>query len=145
MAGVQLDLVAYGLDRADAVIARLAREGDGELMEDISVLVENQTKERIDSEKASPSGQAWPEWSAEYAGSRHGGQSLLVASGNLLGSIASFASSGSAEVGSGLVYAAPHNFGSDEQGIPQREFLGISSENEDEIRDLIVDRFEGLL
>jgi len=128
-----------------------------ELMENIAALVESQTRRRIQEEKTSPDGEPWPEWSEDYAESKHGadrahwdiiphgtaspqgGHSYLQLDGGLLDSITSEATADEAIVGSNLVYAAAQHFGGD--GIRPRPYLGLSSDNEAEIVELIEDWF----
>lgn len=134
-----------------AVAAKLNRLGRGadphEILDVISAEVESQTRRRIESEKASPEGGAWPAWSPDYAAKRHGGHSLLVNEGELLDSIQRLVSGKEAQVGTNLIYGAIHQFGGDEvdMDIPAREYLGISDDNRDDLEALVDDWVEGLL
>lgn len=126
--------------------ARLARRLDrlaeldvGPLLEGIGAEVESQTRRRIQVDKASPSGQAWPEWSADYAETRHSGQSLLQGEGHLLNSLTSQVMGDSVLVGSPLVYAATHQFGDEERGITQREYLGLEGQDLEDVIGMIED------
>ncbi|MCW8843603.1 MAG: phage virion morphogenesis protein, partial [Rhodobacteraceae bacterium] len=73
--------------------------------------------------------------------------SLLVEEGGLRDSIASYSSGTEVEVGSNLIYAAHQHFGGDEtgSGIPARPFLGISDQDESDLRELVTGRLEDLL
>lgn len=120
---------------------RLALLDVAELASAISFEGEQQTRRRIQEEKKSPEGEAWPEWSPAYKATRHGGQSLLQSGGGLVDSIQANPEGSVAEWGSNLVYAALHNFGGEEVGInvPAREYLGLSDENLSDIEDLVID------
>ena len=59
------------LDRITRLLDRLVQIDTGPLLEGIGAEVESQTRRRIQVDKASPSGKAWPEWSADYAETRH--------------------------------------------------------------------------
>lgn len=106
-----------------------------ELLNDLGSEVENQTRRRIDSEKTDPSGDAWSEWSDEYKKTRHGGQSKLQGEGDLFESIQQAVDSDSVTVGSNLIYAAIHQYGGEDVGIPipARAYLGFSEENEEDL------------
>jgi len=136
----------------DAAIERLAdrirafadQDRSG-LMEAIAFEGENQTRRRITVEKTAPDGTRWPAWSPAYAASRHRGHGLLERSGALVDSIVSDSSDEHAEWGSNLIYFAIHNFGGTEDmapgpaGIPQRQSLGLSSDNETDIQAIVDD------
>jgi phage virion morphogenesis protein len=149
---VAIELTVSGLDGVEALLARLANPDIAQLLDEIGALVVSQTQSRLTDEKAGPDGEAWPEWSEKYARTRHGGQSLLMAEGNpgLLSSITHLVHGGGVEVGSHLVYAAHHQFGSQKSsgrgsGVPARAFLGLSAANEDEIERVIDGFIERML
>jgi len=143
----------FELDTARAEIGLRALSGwqIEDLAYNIGALLESATKERIATEKAGPDGAPWAPWSDGYAGTRHGGQSLLVGAGHLLGSIANVSRGSEAIVGSNLVYAATHQFGASRGAfgtaarggpipwgdIPARPYLGISDEDRSDIMELI--------
>jgi len=114
------------------------------LLESIGAEVVSQTQRRIAVDKASPSGQAWPEWSAEYAETRHSGQSLLQGENHLVNSMTFQTMGDSVLVGSPLVYAATHQYGDEDRGIPQREYLGLEGVDLDDVVGLIEDYLEEL-
>lgn len=146
MAGVAFDFDVRGLVEAQGVLGRVGRVMDDPgLAEAAAVYLENATKERIDTEKTTPEGAAWPGWSARHAATRGAAQSLLVAEGDLMGSVQSYAATGEARVGSNLVYAGPHQFGSPDQGIPSRAYLGVSARDELELQTILSDRIRRLL
>jgi phage virion morphogenesis protein len=128
-----------GLDEALRKLARLGRaDTRRELLDGAGALLVSQTQERISSEKASPEGDPWAEWAARTAARRHSGQSLLMMSGALLDSIHHEVAGDEVRVGSGLVYAAIHQFGGQagrdhRTHIPARPWLGLSAENRDDL------------
>lgn len=79
--------------------------------------VESQVRRRIETEKSSPEGIPWADWSERHAATRHGGQSTLEGDGHLLGSIDHQVGGDSVEIGSNLVYAAVHQFGSGSESV----------------------------
>lgn len=117
------------------------------LQEGLAAEVEDQTRRRISEEKAAPDGAEWPDLSAKYAAKKahvsSGG--LLESGGDLLDSIHSELSGGAVEVGSNLVYAAPHQYGWDKKNIPQREYLGLSDENKRDLDSLVSDWLEEVM
>lgn len=134
---------APSLGRAENVLARIADADLAVLVDGIAQLVENQTRERIASEKAGPDGKAWPAWGAKYARTRRQGHSLLVGEDNLLGSIQNYGAANQAVVGTNMIYAAAHQFGTD--SIPERPYLGLSADNRAEVEELVTDYLGGLL
>lgn len=82
-----------------------------ELLESIGAVVESQTRRRISDEKRAPDGSAWVPWSADYAKTRHGNQSLLQGDGALLDSIEYQVQRNNVRVGSALAYAGVHQDG----------------------------------
>lgn len=142
--GVQFDLA--GVARLQERIARLGNPDRKDLLEQLAGVVESQTRKRISEEQESPAGEPWQAWSANYAATRHGGQSLLQGEGNLVDSITSEIEGDEALIGSNLVYFAIHNFGGTPDmapgpaAIPARQSLGFSPDNLDEI-EAVADRW----
>tara|TARA_B100000700_G_scaffold22521_4_gene21889 strand:- start:27494 stop:27964 length:471 start_codon:yes stop_codon:yes gene_type:complete len=149
--------MSLSLNIDDAGVSRLAARiralGNSlgnrrELMEAIAFEGENQTRRRITVEKAAPDGTPWPDWSPAYAATRGAGKALLEGSGDLVDSVVSDAGEDFAEWGSNLVYFAIHNFGGTEDmapgpaGIPQRQMLGLSDDNESDIQGIVDDWIE---
>jgi len=123
---------------------RLAELDLGPLLEGIGAEVESQTRRRIQVDKVSPANEPWPEWSADYAETRHSGQSLLQGEGHLLNSLTYQVMGDSVLVGSPLVYAATHQYGDEDRGIPQREYLGLEGVDLDDVIGLVEDYLEEL-
>ena len=114
------------------------------LLRELAAEGEAQTRRRMEFEKRGPDGTPWPEWSPGYAATRHGGQSLLDATGALIQSITAFADRQTAGWGTNVIYAATHQFG--RGGIPARPFLGVSDEDERALLDIAerwIDRMLG--
>jgi len=132
-----------GLAELDARIAKLGSLELHDLLEAVGAEVESQTRRRIEFERTSPDGKAWPEWSEDYAKTRHSNQSLLLSTGDLLDSIQYGVDSDGVRVGSNQVYAATHQFG--RGAIKERPFLGLSDENLDDIERVVADFIEGAI
>jgi phage virion morphogenesis protein len=125
-----LDHLADVQRRVSAVIDMDKRE----LMDSLGAEAVTQIQRRIQDEKTTPQGVAWPAWSERYAATRHAGHSLLQSENHLLQSMTHVVemTGKDVDVGSNLIYAAIQNFGGAEVGKPQlpaREFLGLSEEN----------------
>lgn len=142
--GVQYDLASVA--RLQERIAKLGNLDRRSLLEQLAGVAESQTRKRINEEQQSPGGEPWQAWSANYAATRHGGQSLLQGEGDLVDSITSEIEGDEALIGSNLVYAAIHQHGGTPDmapgpaGIPAREYLGFSQDNLDEI-EAVADRW----
>lgn len=147
--------VETSLDFADAK-AKLSALSEADLSaiaDAAGALIEDQTKLRLNDAKTAPDGTPWAAWSVAYAEKIAGksARSLLIGVGNpgLLESISNVTTGTDAIVGSNLIYAAIHQFGGDvEQGhapIPARPYLGLSSEDEIAITDLVSGKFEELV
>jgi phage virion morphogenesis protein len=118
------------------ILMVLASQPSANLLDAIGAVVESQTRDRIQNQKASPEGDPWPAWSEAYAATRGAGQSLLQSEGFLLDSIDAIPKSSAVEVGSSLVYAKRQQLGDgggDDDGIPAREYLGLSDDNEKDV------------
>lgn len=141
-AGVQVNLAAD--PRILARLERLAEFDIGPLLEGVGMEVETQTRRRLQDDKAAADGSPWPEWSADYARTRHSGHSLLQGEGHLQGSITYEVRGDSVLVGSPLVYAATHQYGDPARSIPQREFLGLAGEDYEAVVTLVEDYLEDI-
>lgn len=129
-----------------------------ELMTAIGAMGESQTRRRITDEKTSPDGEAWKPNLSD-------GSILMATGGHLLASVAYTASADAAEWGAAWEYAHVHQYGATikpkeadklvfflggnkvfakEVTIPARPFVGLSSDNREEIIQLVTDHF-GLL
>ena len=142
MAGASFTVDVRGFEAADARIGRLASFDKLALMDALGQEVEGQTKRRIMEEKTAPDGSPWAPNQA--------GTPILVQSGALHDSIAHTANTSESAVGSNLVYAGVHNDGGRAgRGagfeMVQRQFLGLSAENTEDLNDLIEEFLEGLV
>ncbi|MBI1495399.1 phage virion morphogenesis protein [Halocynthiibacter styelae] len=152
MSGVAVTVVEEGLAQATDRLTRLTVLDKHELLDTVGRLAQLQTRRRIRDEKTAPDGTPWK---ANYRGS-----SLLHDQGNLHDSIDYRVSGGDVEVGSSLVYAAIHHFGGvikpknakalaftaggenfvvQSVTMPARPYLGLSSDNRDEIESVVAD------
>lgn len=142
MSGVALEVdgsvAVAGLDRLNEV--QLER-----LVDEISSLVEDQTRARIEHGKAGPDGTPWPAWSPVYALTRHANQSLLVDEHNLLESLQNYSRGLEAIVATQTPYSTVHQFGSDDGAIPARPYLGLSAEDRADVEALVTTWIEELL
>lgn len=147
-----IDTKFEGLEAVDAALARLDPLDGQSLLEGLAQMLKEQTRERFWSKRA-PDGSTWKP--------NRAGTSTLIGRGTgngLLGSIQSAASSEAAIVGSGLIYAGVHQNGAvikpknarrlvfrlgnrtifaKQVKIPPRPYLGISSENAEDILDAV--------
>ncbi len=140
-----IDVDTAQLERFQKRLLRLSSLQFSNLLASIGAVVESQTRNRIQNTKTAPDGSRWADWSPGYAGSKHGagnhtahpgqlsssqGHTLLSLSGGLYDSIQWLVSgSDEVEVGSNVVYAGPQN--------KARQLLGLSSDNESEVMELI--------
>jgi phage gpG-like protein len=142
MSGLALVLKTQQLGVADDILRRLDPLDSATLLKGVGRLIQQQTRERIYSEKTSPTGQRWAP--------NRSGTSVLLRSRELVRSI-DFAFSGQqVVVGSGLPYALIHQLGGTIEPkkakrlvfrtgngivfamkvqIPARPYLGVSEGN----------------
>lgn len=138
MRGVSIDIDLQGIERLNQGIEQMRGLGrNRELFDVIGSVVESQTKNRIANEKTDSDGNDWMEWSEEYAKTRHSNHSLLMNEGNLEHSISFDATDTNVAVGSNRVYAAVQH--------EMRPFLGVSTDNWEELSETIEDFIGGLL
>ena len=148
-----------GLEKAIGKLRPLAAFDGSELMTAIASLGDDQTRRRITEEKTSPDGEPWQPNLA--------GTPILVATGqHLLYSCAWTASASEAEWGATWEHAHVHQNGATivpknadrlafsfggksvfakKVTIPARPFVGLSAENERDMRDLVTDHLGELL
>ncbi len=165
MAGADFTLTARDLPRLEVILNRLlARSRDmSPLMERIGMYGESSTIERFDTETA-PEGSAW----APSIRARVEGGKTLTDTARLKQSQTHVSGRDTAEWGSNLIYARPHQEGATiraksggrlafrlpgnlrfvsplEVVLPKREFLGVSGEDEAEFIALGEDYFAEVL
>lgn len=140
---IGLQITVHGDKEVERLFATLVQPNLDEMLDDIGALVVSQVDQRFQDEE-DPSETPWADWTERYARTRHGGDKLLQSEGFLRGSINHQVVGGAVEVGSNLVYAGHHQFGSKKKsgrgsGVPARPFLGVSADNRDAIEDLVND------
>jgi phage gpG-like protein len=126
-----------GLDRARRVVNRMSWIQIDDLLDNIGSLIDNRVKARIVEEKREPSGHPWKPLSKNYAAwkaVKRPGIGMLEFDGHLRDSITYVVGTGKVDIGSNLVYANYQN--------SIRPFLGVSSDDRDEIEDLTVNWLE---
>ena len=126
MSGIAGKFDVTGLQQLNAAVSRLANVDSTQILTAMGSLIEQQTKDRIETQKQSPTYGAWDDWSPGYEATRHGNHSLLRNNGDLLDSIQYTVTGGEAEIGTNLIYAKTHQFGDEDRNIPERRFLGVS-------------------
>lgn len=142
MSGVATQIEIEGLVNVGQALGRLSRLDLVALADVASEFLVNSTQARLQEEKASPEGEPWAPWSPAYAKTRVPGvQSLLISKDELRDSIANYADGPTVRIGSNLVYAAFHQFGSDDGDIPARPYLGVSEADRIEIEQMALDLF----
>lgn len=148
---------------------RQALQDAGERAEDLTPLMDaigshlvGAAQKRIDTTNVSPEGVAWPK---SLRATLAGGGPTLYDTGRLRESITHAPSAREVEIGSNLIYAAIHQFGGDivpksagalfftlangatvmagKVTIPARPYLGISTEDETVIGDLVALQLTG--
>jgi len=153
MSAVSLVVETRNLHAAIGKIIKHLDPDTAEMMTAIGALGESQTRRRITDEKTAPDGTPWKEnWT---------GTSILLATGqHLLSSITNIASADEAEWGSSWELAHVHQDGAvitpknakalvfnvggklihaKKVTVPAREFVGLSSDNEREMVELVTD------
>ena len=141
MAGVTLTQDTKGLEDLAERLNQLASADYDDLLEQIGSTVESQTRRRLSEEKEAPDGSPWEplsnDWAARKSQRSSGG--MLEYQGHLLDSIAYQVTGDEVEIGTGLIYGAIHQLGGESVGkpIPARPYLGLSSDNENELNEVI--------
>ncbi len=86
----------------------------------------------------SPEGDPWAPLSERYQARKKRNKNRILVLDDLLGGTLRYQPSAASLVfGTDRVYGATHQFGRDEANIPARPFLGVSTEDENEIVRLI--------
>ncbi|MXW02182.1 MAG: phage virion morphogenesis protein [Holophagales bacterium] len=127
--------------RVIASLNQLIRDGEdlSPAMLEVSELLADIAAEAFDRE-TSPDGVPWKALqAATLRAKRRLGYSekILLREGDLSGSILSDHDRTSAVAGTNLIYAATHQLGRTEAGIPARPFLGIGQGGAGEIVDIV--------
>lgn len=139
MAELVIDLAEYRtLTRRLRKMGGRSRALRTSLLEDLAGVLEAQTKRRISDEKRAPDGTPWRPWSAAYRKTRRAHHSLNVDTGNLLDDVfGEVAGATQVRVATSRSYAgAVQSF---------RPFMGLSSENEQELAQVALASLQELL
>lgn len=109
------------------------------LMASIAQVLVSSADQAFEDEQDPVTGLPWQPLSEAYAAKKaaEGYSSKILEKHGLLNKIQSESSEKEAIAGSNMVYAAAHNLGYEEGGIPARRFLGIDEIAEEEILDVI--------
>lgn len=129
--------------------ASVPRDFFPQLLEDVGAEVASQTQRRIAEEQTDPDGAPWKPWSKRYARTRHAGQQILFARGDLAQSIQHEVDGDEVAVGTPLVYGRTHQLGDEgtdrrgrKRNIPARAYLGLSTANLRELDAVIQDAWK---
>ena len=145
MTGTTLQYDLSDLDRVNRYLEHVGSYDPRDLLDVVGARVESQTRRRIEEQEGAPDGTPWTEWSDSYAATRHSNHGFLLGESDLLDSLDYQVHADSVEIGTNLIYAATHQFGDDDRGIPARPFLGLSDDNEHELESVVNGYLEGLL
>lgn len=119
---------------------KLSSSEEKDILDAIGTEIETQIEERFENQR-DVSGNKWQDISQktrEYYNKKGGiVGSILSRTRQLRDTIESQVNNGQLLTGATKVYAAVHNFGDDSRNIPQREFLGLSSDNYEDIENII--------
>ena len=135
--GIDIEVDAGSIQRLQERLRAIQHLPLHSLREDLAAEVVSQTQRRISDEKTDSEGNAWAEWSEGYAAKRRSGQSLLMNEGDLVDDIHFQVEGSQVVVGSSLIYAATHQMGDDSRNIKARPFLGISTDNENDLIQIL--------
>ncbi len=112
------------------------------LMRKIGRLLEDSTRERF-ATKQDPNGVSWEQLAPSTLRQKKGGGGILVASSDLMKSITYRAYQTSVEVGTNEEHGKYHQTGT--PNMPAREFLGLSTDDKDNIQQTLNEFLEGIL
>ena len=118
---------------------KLSSSEEKDILEAIGTEIETQIEERFENQR-DVSGNKWKDISQktrEYYNKKGIVGSILSRTRQLRDTIESQVNNSQLLTGATKVYAAVHNFGDDSRNIPQREFLGLSSDNYADIENII--------
>jgi len=153
MSGVAFEIRDKGFDETLSKVDGIEHLDEHELLEGIGRLLQESTRNRIETSKTSPDGSSWK--------ANNAGSSTLFQSGNLAASIDYSVGGSSVFVGSALIYARIHQEGGEikpKKGdrlvfmignqlvfatkvtIPARPYLGISADDKVDILDAVEDQ-----
>ena len=110
-------------------------------MREIGEILLQHTQERF-ARGNSPAGVPWAPLDAKYRRSKRkrksrGADAILVLDDELRGGLAYDSGADWVELGSNRIYAATHQFGAPDRGIPRRPFLGFSADDHLAIEEIL--------
>ena len=126
---------------------KLSSSEERDILESIGAEIITQTEERFEFQ-ADVSGKSWQDISQktkEYYSKKGIGGSILSRTRQLRDTLESQVNGSEVLVGATKIYAAAHNFGDESRNIPQREYLGLSSDNFKDIENIVNDFLEDSL
>ncbi len=139
MAGTKINIEAEGLDEIRQALERLQRAA-GHLtpvFRDIGEDLLAAHDERFRRQE-SPEGDPWAPLSEKYRARKKRNKNKILVLDDLLGGTLRYqATAGSLVFGTDRVYGATHQFGRDKANIAARPFLGLSSDDERRVLELI--------
>lgn len=144
MTGVSLQYDLREIDRVNRYLQQVGDMDQRDLLDIVGSTVESQTRRRIEDQEGAPDGSDWTAWSEAYAKTRHAHHGILLGEGDLFDSLGYVPGSDSVEIGTNMIYAATHQFGDDDRGIPARPYLGLSDDDERELEGVVNEYLEGL-
>ncbi len=157
--GVKIEIDVTDLAAVNALVTGLADFDAAPLVTELVQLGENQTRKRIDSGGPGPDGEAWPP-------NKEGTPTLKRSGRNLHDTIGSTSSGTSGEFGAAWEFAHIHQEGATiapksaarlsfmlggkrvyakKVTIPARPFVGVSTDDADEMKELVTDYLQRLL
>ncbi|SES24601.1 phage virion morphogenesis (putative tail completion) protein [Vreelandella subterranea] len=140
MAGIKIDF-RIDDERVMRALGELNQRGrDAQpAMAAIGEDLDRATRDRFD-EQVSPSGDPWEPLSEGYRKRKPKRQDeILVLNGHLRDTLRYDAGPDYLEFGTDRKYGATHHFGDDERGIPERSWLGFSSDDEENAIETLLD------
>ena len=145
MAGSNISIDANGANAIADVITQLIQQGRNlkPALSQIGEYLVEATQDRFQLEVA-PDGSIWDPLAPETIRRKNGDTRILRQSSTMVDTILYDASEDQLLVGSNMEYAATHQFGREDDGIPAREWLGLTTgpwNDEVAIMDILYDHF----
>ncbi|GAB2933593.1 phage virion morphogenesis protein [Rheinheimera gaetbuli] len=145
MAGSNISIDASGAIAIADVINKMVQQSQNlkPALSQIGEYMVEATQERFQLELA-PDGSLWEPLAPQTIRRKNGDTRILRQSSTLYDTILYDASDDQLLVGSNMEYAATHQFGREDDGIPAREWLGLTTgpwNDEEAIMDILYDYF----
>lgn len=146
MAGSFITVRAYGSGEINSLLSRIARAGTDlePAFAEIGEYLIEATQERFKLELA-PNGEQWEPLAPETLARKGGEDRILQQSGTMRDLLTYQIAGRVLTFGSNQEYAATHQFGREEDGIPARPFLGLTTgpwRDADEIVEILRDHLK---